>query len=351
MATDSQVKVGTQWRSIGANGIYGHADGSFQDIEYGYSNVNGLWKPTYIKDETPPGLPTNTKVAWENGGLRITWTNPNDADLDKMQLVIYKGLYGSTVATAPIVNASPGANGSYLYTSSSIPNYYIYRVNFRPIDVNGNKSTGSWEASMEFTGYPRGRTPSPISIRPGDSGDWDATKNKWRTVTDLPGPNWRVLQGSSISRTNIGAMFYQSQFWTYFRGANVTSARLDLQRVNSNGTGDAVYPEMYWSDDVTSKAVNPETGNRFNYLVGTGMTRYRTPPNYGSTVLPASWRAAIGSETLAGSLRSILFISNDTTLRSWLGNVSESYMSMYGAGDKGPYFGTYPGLIYVVHSG
>lgn len=350
MPADTRVKVGNDWRPIGAAGIYARDGGQLREIDTGHARVNGVWQTTYIRDNTPPVNPTNLKCAWENGGLRITWTNPPDSDLQSMELAIYPR--GGSLQARYIVPASPGSQGSYLYLSGNIQNYLIYDVNFRPIDSNGNRAIGNWAASMEFTGSARGRTPSPISFRPIDSGTWDENAGFWRTVSWMPGPNWRVFQGASISRNNWGAMFYGSQFWTHLRGASVSAARLDLQRMNTPGLGAAIKPNMAWSQNLTSKAVNPTTSTRSAFIQGTGMARTSNHgPTYGSTVLPSSWRDALSFWSVGNTMKSIMFYSLDQTLRPWLNDVSESYMGMYGAHDPGPYFGTFPGLIYVVHSG
>lgn len=342
MPAETHVKIGNNWVKLGSSGVYAKVGAVWQPVDTVYDKVGATWQTVYVRDTTGPASPSAVTSRWENNGLRISWTNPPDADYAGMRIVIRPGVEPTL---SPIV--VHGATNSIHYTTY-IKDYLVYSATLTPFDAIGNYGTPITVTSMGFTGAARGRTPTSFFIRPVDSGTWRGAG--WRT--DQPGSGFGqwVIQGASVSGENFGTYFYGTHFWDYLRGSTITSASLELQRTNSAGLGGAVEPEFYWSQNCTSKASNPTTSTQNDYIFHTpGLSRNGDTPNFAYVPLTAGYRAAMGSNTLGSSLRSIIFNASDIGLIGFIGDVSYSYMKMTGAWE-GPYTIT-PGRINVAHTG
>lgn len=345
MAASTHVKIGGVWRDIGANGIYVHDAGSWQQCDFVYVNEGGTWRTAYIRDNTGPSAVTNFKATWEansnsgestSDGLRITFDAPADADIDYVMVYVKPRNHSTTYTMGPY-SCTPSQAKSIKFTAYRALNK-IYNVQVVPYDTNGNAGTVADTDSMEWTGAARGRTVSPFYVAPWAS-------NTWRNGSIRT--DGTVYQGRSTSGYSFGVYYYANAFHDSLRGATADSARIELHRQNTTGISAAIQPDMYWTNNASYYA-DAEIVPRYGEFLGSAMDRWSLP--YGYSSLPAGWLDNFTDIDLGQTVRSVLFHAPESILYPEYGNVSLTYMSMHGAGVD-PYNGIVHGRIGVWHSG
>jgi hypothetical protein len=95
----------------------------------------GVYKVVVIGSETPPDV-TNLMAAPGAGKVRLTWTNPPDADFDYVE--IGYSTNSGVIQTLPLL-----AKTAQSKTISSLTYGTIYAFTVRTVNNNGNKSRGS----------------------------------------------------------------------------------------------------------------------------------------------------------------------------------------------------------------
>jgi len=122
--------------------------------EYGNMSSGVTISGTPEADTTPPGEVRDAKVTAGVLQLKITWTDPDDEDLDK----IYISGAGKTVVEAVYVDAGVG---SYTYTGLNPDVTYEFRIS--TIDKYGNESVG-----VTVSGTPQAADPGEEPEEPGE---------------------------------------------------------------------------------------------------------------------------------------------------------------------------------------
>ena len=327
------------WRQIRPDGLDAAVGTTPRQIKEAYAHAAGAWRTVHITDATGPGPVTNLQATWVSGGLQATWTKPADADLDIYHVqVFHQG--ESTVRWEAFPS---GATQSLLIPYA--PHWVTLYVKVTPYDLLRNVGTSAGTHSMEWTGAARGRVPSPIEFYSDSSGTW--RNGAWRT--DIWADQYYVYQGSSVTGKSEGAFFYGNKIYDLLRGTTVTAASLQVVRINRTGLGGAVEPEI-WQSTVASRA---DAMSKFGTKVtGPGICRNGDCTPYTSIAFPSSWFAPMVSPSAPNRFRSVVFSSDDTTLRSYIGDVSESYMAMYPGYARPITNNTYvPGRITIAHTG
>ena len=339
MVATTSVHAGGTWHPVRADGVWVNVAGVWKMCKYVYSHAGGTWQEIHVSDTTGPGAATSVKATWTATGLLIDWVNPVDADYNHMVVNVYNSGDWTLRATKTIT----GTTSQWLSTYN--PYNTILYVQLIPYDDLGNSGTIAAVESMGHLGVRRGRAVSPSVFYSGGSGTWRG--GQWRT--DIWANELYVYQGSSVSGKSEGAYFYGDQIYNKLAGTTITGMKFEYVRTNSTGPGGAVEPEL-WQSAIASKA---EAFSKFGTKhTAAGACRNGDCLPYNSTALPTTWEAAMVNVGANPRLRSIVMSSDDTTLRSYLGNVSESYCAWYPGTERPVANNVYvPARLTIEHTG
>jgi predicted phage tail protein len=89
------------------------------------------------RDATPPAVVTSLSAAPGNKQVTLSWTDPADADLDRIEIT-WTGGSGGT-ATAEKSTAENQANSTII---TGLTNGTEYTFTVKAVDATGNKSAG-----------------------------------------------------------------------------------------------------------------------------------------------------------------------------------------------------------------
>lgn len=337
MAGAAFVHRNGAWDELGPNAIFAKIGGVWRPVERVSGKSGGVWRHSHIRDSEGPYILTNIRTKWYNGKLRISWTNSPDSDFSHVKVTIYPA--GQQAVQSVDVHGAPNADAFYDY--SPVPYDKIYHVELSPYDTNGNLGTMIFDSSMQFTGSARGRTNETYQILATDSGVW--------RDDSFIGTELRPRQGASISGESVGVYYYGTQIWDRLRGAEITSASIELVRYNQGGLGGAVEPEMRYGTD-GSKQGFPDYNVSIPKITGPGLCRNGACDPFAVVGLPSSWTGPM-TDLDSSRFRSVVFDSDDVTLQSYIGNVSESYMYLYHAFERPYGTGIIPGRLNFNHTG
>ena len=119
----------------------------------GVSNATAV-KPIDTSDKTPPAEVTNLQAAALAGAIRLTWTDPADADLWGIEITSEQEIVGRSIAPIPENSILvPKGQESLKISNLEIGKSYTFTV--KAIDESGNKSTGkNTQAATPLTGEP-----------------------------------------------------------------------------------------------------------------------------------------------------------------------------------------------------
>lgn len=332
----THLNVNGTWKEIGADGVWVNVSGTWKTVASMHSNVGGTWKDVYIRDNVGPAAPTNVTVTWTTSGLRCDWIDPVDADYSHMEVLVLPD--GEPFLIFPNVAA-----GVQTHLCTYAPYYKVMTYYLTPYDTNGNAGPTVAAGSMAWTGTARGRYPSPREFLPIDSGTY--RNSGWRTD---PTPTTRVYQGSTTNGHNYGTYFYGDTIYNELRGTTVSEMSFEYVRVNSSGQGFAVVPEIHWST-IASKASSP-VGTINEEFAGPGVCINGSCWSFAMANPPSSW---YGNFVTPGQTRakSIVLYSDDQTLQDYIGNVSLSYMQLFGYNERPMGTTIIPGRVKFTHSG
>ncbi len=330
----THLNVSGTWKEIGADGVWVNVSGTWKAVSSLHANVSGTWKDVYIRDNVGPAAPTDVVVTWTADGLVCTWTDPPDSDYSYMDVAVLPD-------GEPYIQYGAVAAGVETHTCPYAPYYKVLTYYLTPYDTNGNAGVTTAAGSMAWTGTARGRYPSPRSYLTIDSGTYRGSA--WRSDVGN-----RVYQGSTANGHNFGTFFYGDTIYNELRGATVSEMALDYVRYNASGNGGAVTPEIWWST-IASKASSP-SGTLSNKFTGPPVCRNGACWGFAIANPPSSWydNFVTPGETRA---KSVVFYSEDQTLQSYLGDVSLSYMQMYGYDERPLGETLIPGRLQFAHSG
>ena len=119
----------------------------------GVSNAAAV-KPIDTSDKTSPAEVTNLQTAALAGAIRLTWTDPADADLWGIEITSDKAIIGRSVAPIP-ENAILVPKGQESLKISNLAVGKAYTFTVKTIDESGNKSTGiTTTAAIPLAGEP-----------------------------------------------------------------------------------------------------------------------------------------------------------------------------------------------------
>lgn len=87
-------------------------------------------------DSKAPGKATSVNAQSLNKSVRLSWTNPNDEDLEKVKIYLSTspGSLGNLYPTEPTVHPSTDSN----FTITNLVNGATYYFTIRPVDSSGN---------------------------------------------------------------------------------------------------------------------------------------------------------------------------------------------------------------------
>ena len=340
MVAQTYVHAGGTWQPVRADGVWVNVGGVWKMCKYVYSHAGGTWQEIHVSDTTGPGPATSVKATWTASGLLFDWVNPTDPDYNRMVINVYNsGDWSAIRATKTIT----GTTSQWLSTYN--PYNIILYAQLIPYDVLGNAGTVVGIESMGHLGVRRGRVPSPTEFVSSGSGTWRG--GQWRT--DIWANELYVYQGSSVSGKSEGAYFYGDVIYNKLAGTTITDMSFQYVRTNSTGPGGAVEPEL-WQSTIASKA---SAFSKFGLKhTAAGACRNGDCLPYNTTTLPAAWRQPFVQVGAPSRCRSIVMSSDDETLRSYLGNVSESYCAWY-PGTERPVANNVaiPGRLTIAHTG
>jgi hypothetical protein len=320
MAAQTSVDVAGVWKNVRADGVWVNVGGVWKMCKYVHAHDPTTWRDVHVSDTTGPLAPTSLTATWTVNGLLVDWVNPTDADYNHMQIIVYHTGDTTWTQRANVTVAGPTSQWLSTYNPYNTALYVL----LIPYDNLGNGGTQAGVHSMgqSFPGAARGRVPSPAVFYSNGSGTWRG--GQWRT--DIYANELYVYQGSSVSGKSEGAYFYGDQIFNTLYGTTITAMSFEYVRTNSTGAGGSIEPEL-WMSTIASKA---EAFSKFGTkLTAPGVCRNGDCLPYNSVVLPSTWRAPMVTPGQPSRLRSIVMSSDDTTLRSYLGNVSESYCAFY----------------------
>jgi len=285
------VKDGGTWREI-VDGPAVKVSGTWRNIDFGYVKVSNDWKEFYVRDQTGPVAVTSATVTWNNGDAVVAWTNSSDADFDHVVISRIRNPYAGSSAylDGNVATVSGSSSQAKSWTDTNIlDNYMVYRYRITPYDARGNAGTPLNVDSMAWTGTARGRTPSPITIGPTDSGTWRGTG--WRSdsyVQSATGTYTQVYQGSTSSGENYGFYFYGTQIYDLLAGTTVSLFQLNLKRdeQTTGYSGGSLSPAINWhSCTARASSCPPSEG----FLSGMGWCVNGDCPQERWETLPTSW--------------------------------------------------------------
>ena len=127
-------------------------------------------KPVDTSDKTPPAEVTNLQAAALAGAIRLTWTDPADADLWGIEITSDKEIIGRSVAPIP-ENAILVPKGQERLKISNLEVGKAYTFTVKTIDESGNKSTGiTTTAAIPLAGEPMtlSLTQNPTALTNGN---------------------------------------------------------------------------------------------------------------------------------------------------------------------------------------
>jgi hypothetical protein len=107
-----------------------------QTVDKSGNKSAGAFMPVVIGNNTPPAEVTNLIAAPGAGKIRLTWTDPADADFKQVE-ISYSANSGS-IRTLP-----PVAKAKQQETISSLSYGTLYGFTVKTVDSSGNKSMGS----------------------------------------------------------------------------------------------------------------------------------------------------------------------------------------------------------------
>ena len=93
-------------------------------------------KPIDTSDKTPPAEVTELKATAGTGKITLSWTNPADADLHQVEIIVQKE--GETAVSTVYISAEKGKDGGYIIEGLAANT--TYTVTVKTIDKALNKS-------------------------------------------------------------------------------------------------------------------------------------------------------------------------------------------------------------------
>lgn len=304
MPAETYVRQGGTWRKVGQDGPLVRQSNSWHPALFIYARHNGAWRTVYVRDVTGPVAPTNVTATWSgtSGGrprCLVNWTNPPDADYDRMRV---RWRHGTNLAwNQAWVNAP---TSQFFAITNNVWNATL-DIHLTPFDEFGNAGDVVTTRSMLWTGQARGARQSPFVINALDSGSFILTGGPW-----ISGK--RVRQGVWGGTEYMGAYFYGDQIWTWLRGATISNASIQLFRSNAGETG-GVFPYM-WRSHISSKAQSPWGFVEQGPAAGTSPQALDgSHPHWAWQPIPSNWYNNMTNPTQQ-RLRTIVFYSQGTPL-------------------------------------
>jgi hypothetical protein len=185
-------------------------------------NVSSTGVPvslTLSYDEIPPGPVTDLSATTNGfGSVPLTWTNPNDADVQYVEITCepFSG-------PAQTVSASPGAKGAY--TWNGLAGGVTYTFTVKAVDDSGNRSAG-----VSDSGTPMDQTPPmPVTKLAGFPGNGSAVLF-WTDPGDADLDYIQIDYGAGPQGPAKG-----TQSYTWSGLANGTAYTFTVKAVDTNG--------------------------------------------------------------------------------------------------------------------
>jgi hypothetical protein len=155
-----------------------------------------------VNDNTPPINVSGLSGSSGDGEVTLTWTDPEDADLDNIEISF-------TPAVGGITQPISVAKGTQTKTITGLTNGTTYTFTVKAVDAAGNKSGGVASASLtplaptgvgvitvNFTGMP---VDENITLREVDNLSWSANTTLNVSVTgDFTDYRW-YLDGDALT--------------------------------------------------------------------------------------------------------------------------------------------------------
>jgi hypothetical protein len=337
VAASTWVRTGGSWHQV-VDSPWVRVGGSWRHVSLGYVRSGGSWRPCYIRDTTGPASPTSATAVWQNGPSVLSWVNPSDSDFAGIRIDRIRGGTGDG-AIAFVTSFGPSASASYVDSDiredSTVYTYYLY-----PYDQLGNYGAPTVVQTMGFTGYPRGRVPSPLIIDPNATGTW--RNAGWRTdVSNRP------YQGYTSNGMNVGCYFWDATALRSLTGATISAATIEMYRVASGGAGGGIIPNMWLTQAAgLDPGTNPASSLAFNAAAG-AVCRNGTCNAWQVWNIPTSWYGSLFSAQFVPNYTGVAMYDPDTVIQSF--GTSANYGFFYGAGEV-PGIVT-PGRLTITHSG
>jgi hypothetical protein len=103
-------------------------------------NTTNTIKINVVKDTTPPGNITGVSLTPVAGGMKISWTNPSDADLYSVRIYVSttSGNLGTKNTELPV---SPNTSSQTTITGLTSGTKYYFTL--RPVDTSSNENTST----------------------------------------------------------------------------------------------------------------------------------------------------------------------------------------------------------------
>jgi predicted phage tail protein len=141
---------------------------------------------TTVRDTVAPAAPTGLSVRGSFKTFGLTWTNPSDLDIAKIDIFTTTVANFSSATYLASVNATPGSTGTYTHTGRDDNETRYYWV--RAVDTSGNigpinsGNAGAVTARLSFESFTPGLEPiATVTSLPNPSG-YTGPKNVFNTA-------------------------------------------------------------------------------------------------------------------------------------------------------------------------
>lgn len=242
--------------------------------------------PQPAKDSTPPAEVTNLQTAALAGAIRLTWTDPADADLWGIEITSPLPIVTRSVAPIP-ENAILVPKGQESLKISNLEVGKAYTFTVKTIDESGNKSTGiTTTAAIPLAGEPMTftLTQNPTALTNGN------VTISFTSSTSIKIAKWKKGVHSAkdvfASGTAItGNSFEVSENAKYSVGVQDNEGRREVEIIeisNIDKTPPAPVSSLTVSYSSSSKKIT---------------VNWQNPPDSDFAGLTLSWKKGTGSET------------------------------------------------------